>query len=151
LSPRTVVFSENNVYLQVRDAFREAKMIRPLFVDHVVWRVRDLGQTEKFYAAVLGAPQQRAADSIMFEVGDTRLFFTRCTAPDSRPYEKEGVGLNHFALGVRTLEDLNRIQARLDTGGIPNSGIKLDPYGSKEFIWMDDPDGLRLEFYMRPE
>jgi glyoxylase I family protein len=126
-------------------------MIRPLFVDHLVWRVRDLSQTEKFYAPLLGAPRQRAADSLMYQVGNTRLFFTRCHGHPAGPYDKERVGLNHFALGVRTLEDLKKIEAQLDAAGIAHSGIKLDPYGSKEFIWMDDPDGLRLEFYMRPE
>jgi len=126
-------------------------MIRPRFIDHLVWRVRDLSQTEKFYAALFGAPQHRAADSLMYQVGDTRLFFTDCRRPYGGPYDKEGVGLNHFALGVRTLEDLQKIEAQLDTAGVAHSGIQVDPYGSKEFIWMDDPDGLRLEFYLRPE
>ncbi|HTS59373.1 MAG TPA: VOC family protein [Terriglobales bacterium] len=125
-------------------------MIRPLFVDHLVWRVRDLSETEKFYAASLGTPLERAADSIMYQVGDTRLFFTRCTGNDAAACDKEQVGLNHFALGVRTLRDLENIQGQLDAAGIVHSGIQLDPYGTKEFIWTDDPDGLRVEFYLRP-
>jgi len=126
-------------------------MIRPRFVDHLVWRVRDLSETEKFYAALFGAPAHRTADSIMYQAGDTRLFFTDCRRPYEGPYDKEEVGLNHFALGVRTLEDLQKIAAQLGAAGILHSGIQLDPYGSKEFIWMDDPDGLRVEFYLRPE
>ena len=27
--------------------------------------------------------------------------------------------------------------------------MKIDFYGKKEFIWIDDPDGIRLEFYLR--
>jgi len=126
-------------------------MIQPRFVDHLVWRVRDLSETERFYAALLGTPQYRAADSLMYQVGETRLFFTRCGGNHAGTYDKERVGLNHCALGVRSLEDLKKIRAQLDAAGIAHSGIKLDPYGSKEFIWMDDPDGLRLEFYLRPE
>jgi glyoxylase I family protein len=125
-------------------------MIRPQFVDHLVWRVRDLNDTEKFYAALLGTPHQRAADSIMYQLGDTRLFFTRCAGDHAAAYDKERVGLNHFALGVRTLRELEKIQGQLDRAGIAHSGIQLDPYGTKEFIWMDDPDGLRVEFYLRP-
>ena len=124
-------------------------MIRPLLVDHLVWRVRDLGQTEKFYAGFLGIPDHRAADSIMYQVGDTLLFFTRCSRNQATPYDKEMVGLNHIAFGVRTLRELEKIQGQLDAAGIVHSGIKLDPYGTKEFIWMDDPDGLRVEFYLR--
>jgi glyoxylase I family protein len=125
-------------------------MIQPQFVDHLVWRVRDLSQTEKFYAAFLGPPQERATGSIMYQVGDTRLFFTRYTGLHAGHRDKESIGLNHLALGVRTLPELQKIQGQLDTAGIAHSGIQLDPYGSKEFIWMDDPDGLRLEFYLRP-
>jgi len=125
-------------------------MIRPLFVDHLVWRVRDLSQSEKFYAGFLGTPHERAADSIMYQVGDTRLFFTRCVRDHVTAYDKETVGLNHFALGVRTLEELEKIEDQLDAAGIAHSGIQLDRYGSKEFIWMDDPDGLRVELYLRP-
>jgi len=126
-------------------------MIRPRFVDHLVWRVRDLSQTGQFYAALFGAPQHQTADSLMYQVGDTRLFFTLCRWPQGGASDKEGVGLNHVALGVRTLEDLKKIAAQLDAAAIVHSGIQLDPYGSKEFIWMDDPDGLRVEFYLRPE
>jgi len=87
----------------------------------------------------------------MYQVGDTRLFFTDCRRPQGGGYDKEGVGLNHFALGVRTQQDLEKIAAQLDSARILHSGIQLDPYGCKEFIWMDDPDGLRVEFYLRPE
>jgi glyoxylase I family protein len=66
------------------------------------------------------------------------------------PYEKEAVGLNHLAFGVHTLEDLRVMQKQLDCAGIANSGIQIDRYGQKEFIWLDDPDRMRIEFYLRP-
>ena len=87
----------------------------------------------------------------MYQVGDTRLFFTRCDQPQRGPYAKEEVGLNHFAFGVHTLEDLEVIEAQLNRAGIPNSGIKKDRYGQREFIWLDDPDNMRVEFYLRPD
>jgi glyoxylase I family protein len=51
---------------------------------------------------------------------------------------------------VRTLEELKSIRGQLDSAGISHSGIKIDHYGRKEFIWLDDPDGMRIEFYLRP-
>jgi len=30
-----------------------------------------------------------------------------------------------------------------------NSGIILDKYKQREYIWLDDPDGIRQEFYLR--
>ena len=122
----------------------------PTFVDHVVLRVAKLDRTERFYTAVLGQLPCRAEDSLTYQIGDTLLFLTLSNQPQQEPYEKEKVGLNHIGFGVRTLGELQTIDARLRSVGIPNSGIKLDHYGKKEFIWLDDPDGMRIEFYLRP-
>jgi glyoxylase I family protein len=123
-------------------------MIRPQFVDHLVFRVAELGRTERFYTALLGQSPERAEDSIMYKAGDTRLFFTPCDQPGA--YEKESVGLNHLAFGVRTMEELQAIEKQLNQAGISHSGIQKDHYGQKEFIWLDDPDKMRIEFYLRP-
>jgi glyoxylase I family protein len=126
-------------------------MKRPAFVDHLVFRVSDLERTERFYSALLDEPPDRAEDSTMFCVGDTRLFFTCAAGPSTLPYEKEKVGLNHIAFGARTIEELRAIEARINRRGISHSGIQIDRYGGKEFIWLDDPDGIRIEFYLRGE
>jgi glyoxylase I family protein len=125
-------------------------MICPNFVDHLVFRVTEIDRTARFYGALLGDPLKED-DYIMYMAGDTRLFFT-CSV-DSRQgrYEKEKIGLNHLAFGVRTLEELQTIQAQLDSSGISHSGIKLWQDGLTEYIWLDDPDGMRLEFWLRPQ
>jgi glyoxylase I family protein len=125
-------------------------MVRLKFVDHLVFRVAKLERTEDFYTALFGQPPRRAEDSLMYNVGDTRLFFTRSDQRRQGLYDKEQVGLNHMAFGVRTLEELRTVEAELNQLGIAHSGIKLDRYGLKEFIWLDDPDGIRIEFYLRP-
>ena len=125
-------------------------MIAPKFVDHLVFRVAEFDRTERFYTAPFGQSPERAVNSLMYKVGDTRLFLTLADRPQPGVYEKEKVGLNHMAFGVRALEELNAIRAQLDKAGIAHSGIKIDHYGQKEFIWLDDPDGMRLEFYLRP-
>jgi len=124
-------------------------MIHPNFVDHLVFRIADIDKTERFYTALLGQPSQRTEDSIMYKAGDTRLFFTLAVKPRRGTYDKESTGLNHIAFGVRALSELQAIQKQLDSSGISHSGIKLDRYGSKEYIWLDDPDGIRVEFYLR--
>ena len=86
----------------------------------------------------------------MYEVGATRLFFTPCHQNPPGVYDKEQIGMNHLAFGVRTLEELQEIQTQLTRTGILHSGIAIDRYGGKEFVWLDDPDGIRLEFYLRP-
>jgi glyoxylase I family protein len=124
-------------------------MILPSFVDHIVLRVAALDRTERFYTAILGQSPRRSEDSLMYQLGDTRLFFTLSTPHQQGSYDKEKIGLNHLAFGVRTLEELQSIHQELMSAGISNSGIRLDHYGQREFIWLDDPDGMRIEFYLR--
>lgn len=122
-------------------------MFIPDFVDHLVFRVADLGRTERFYSEILGE-SLKAEDYIMYRAGATLLFFTTAAAPEAL-FDKEQVGLNHIALGVRTLEELRTIQIQLDDGGISHSGIKLWQDGMTQYIWLDDPDGMRVEFWLR--
>ncbi len=124
-------------------------MIYPI-VDHLVFRVAEVERTERFYSALLGQPLKEEG-YIMYMAGDTRLFFTPSKESRQGPYEKEKVGLNHTALGVRTLKELQAIQAQLDGNGISHSGIKLWQDGVTEYIWLDDPDGMRVEFWLRPQ
>jgi glyoxylase I family protein len=86
----------------------------------------------------------------MYTISDTRIFFSPCDQARVLPHDKEAVGLNHLAFGVNSLEDLQVIQKQLEDARTANSGIQIDKYGQKEFIWLDDPDKMRSEFYVRP-
>jgi glyoxylase I family protein len=121
-----------------------------LYVDHLVFRVRELQATRAFYSALFGAPVAQSENSLMYQVADTKLFFTLATEKIIAPYDKEQPGLNHLAFGVRTAALLREVLNHLNRAGLRHSGIKIDHYGNKEFIWLDDPDGFRLEFYCRP-
>jgi glyoxylase I family protein len=125
-------------------------MLYPNFVDHLVFRVSEMERTERFYSALLGQPLKED-DYLMYMVGATRLFFTRSKEPPHGKYQKENVGLNHLAFGVRTREELQTIQAQLDSTGITHSRIKVWQDGITEYIWLDDPDGMRIEFWLRTQ
>ena len=123
-------------------------MIYPASVDHLVFRVADIERTESFYTTLLGQPL-KGEDYIMYVAGDTRLFFTRAVESRQGRYEKEKVGLNHIAFGVRTLKELQMIQAQLDSKAISHGGIKFWQDGVTEYIWLDDSAGMRVEFWLR--
>ena len=108
-------------------------------------------RTERFYSALLGPPSHKTEDSILYAAGPTRLFFTASLDAQPRSHDKEAIGLNHIAFGVRTLAELQATQVQLESSRLLHSGIVMDQYGLKEFIWLDDPDGLRIEFYLRPK
>jgi glyoxylase I family protein len=50
------------------------------FVDHLVFRVAELGRTEQFYTALPGQPSYWIDDSAMYLSGESRLFFTLAAA-----------------------------------------------------------------------
>jgi catechol-2,3-dioxygenase len=120
----------------------------PQFIDHLVFMVKDIRETENFYTAFLGIPMYFENDQLVYKTGDTRLFFV--AAAEWAASDKDKSGLNHLAFGVKTDEELRDFENALNTGGIQNSGILIDKYGNKPYIWFDDPNGLRLEFYCRP-
>jgi catechol 2,3-dioxygenase-like lactoylglutathione lyase family enzyme len=123
--------------------------MQPKFIDHIVLIVKDIEETEKFYTSFLGKPDQIDKEQVAYKVGETKIFF-------GLPYgeyeksNKDKTSLNHLAFGVRSGEELRKFEKILNDAGIKNSGIKIDKYGNKEFIWFDDPSGVRLELYCRP-
>lgn len=124
--------------------------MKPQFIDHIVLIVRDLKETEKFYTSFLGEPEHHDEESVSYQVGETKIFFAPAD-PEWKSIDKDSGGLNHLAFGVRTADELRDFEKVLNKAGIKNSGVKIDKYGNKEFIWFDDPSGYRLEFYCRPE
>lgn len=125
-------------------------MLFPNFVDHLVFRVADLERTERFYSPLLGDPEKES-DYVVFSAGNTLLFFTRSPRLAQRAYDKEAIGLNHVALGLRTAAELDIVRAQLDAAGITHSGIKMWKDNATPYIWLDDPDGIRVEFWVRAD
>ncbi len=123
----------------------------PSFIDHVVIWVKDVERTVAFYSTFLGPPIQEDKEVVAWKIGDTKVFFglPYRESPGPAPFDKENIGLNHLAFGVRTLDELKQWEAVLNKANIKHSGIKICLYSKKEFIWFDDPDGIRLEFYLR--
>jgi len=122
-------------------------MFRPDFVDHLVFRVSDMERTARFYTSVLGEPYQ-GEGYVMFRVGDTLLFFTPSKG-QTEPFDKEKIGLNHIALGVRSIDELRSVELQLNQAAVAHSGIKFWQDGVTRYIWFDDPDGIRVEYWLR--
>lgn len=126
--------------------------MRIKFIDHIVIIVKDIKETADFYSSFLGESIQRDKEQVAFQIGETKLFLgLPYHEIKNNEFDKDRIGLNHLAFGVKSLEELKKFEYILNKAQINNSGIKIDKYGKKEFIWFDDPDGIRLEFYLRKE
>lgn len=124
--------------------------MKPALIDHIVILISDLRRTRIFYSSFLGDPTHEDTESVVFLIGETKVFFSLPYRDDKEfVFDKDRVGLNHIAFGVGTLEELKAFEKQLDDNGVKHSGIQIDKYGGKEFLWFDDPDGIRLEFYLR--
>ena len=123
-----------------------------LYIDHVVLTISNLTRTKEFYSKIFGSPDFQDDYSIMFHLGETKLFFA---LPYENQFENDKfnpnrIGLEHLAIGIKTLNDLKEIENTLNSESIKHSGIHIDKHSKKEKIWLDDLDMIRLEFYIRP-
>lgn len=135
--------------LSLMDLRGYAGTMQSTFIDHIVIVVRELHRTTQFYSVFLGKPIHQDNESIAYQIGQTKLFFVLPYGEFNKT-DKDLGSLNHLAFGVRTADELRVFEKALNEAKIENSGIKVDKYGNKEFIWFDDPDGYRVEFYCRP-
>lgn len=119
-----------------------------LKLDHIVLSVKDLKKSTKFYQKFLDNAAVSKED-VSWKVGETRLFLTSAYKKGAKQFDKHNFGLNHIAFGINGLAELRQIAAKLTKAGIKHSGIAHDKYTKKSFLWFDDPDKIRLEFYLR--
>lgn len=117
-------------------------------LDHIVISVKSLPKSVKFYEKFLGKATVTKYDA-SWKVGNTKLFLTYAYKKGAKNFDKHNFGLNHIAFGVSNLKELRKIDKDLIKSGIKHSGIGHDKYSKKSFLWFDDPDRIRLEFYLR--
>jgi len=121
-----------------------------IFVDHISLMVSDVNRTERFYTRILGNPIRQTKNSVAYDAGDTKIFFKTPYDNTSMAANKDQAGMmNHFAIGCETEEEFGYFKERMDETGIAYSEVKADPHSGKRYIWLNDPDGFRVEFILR--
>jgi glyoxylase I family protein len=119
-----------------------------MVIDHLVLSVKKLKKSTKFYSVFLGKPKVTKWD-VSWQLGDTKLFLTFPYKKSAAKFDKHNLGLNHLAFRVSSLAELRGYEQKLSKAKIKHSAIQIDQFSKKEFMWFDDPDGIRLEFYLR--
>jgi glyoxylase I family protein len=119
-------------------------------IDHIVVSVTNLKRSTNFYSKFLGKINLSKWDA-SWKLAGTRLFLTFPYKKKARKFDKHNLGLNHIAFGLKNITSLKHMAEKLTAAKIPHSGIMADKYSDNPMIWFDDPDGIRLEFYIRVE
>ena len=126
---------------------------------HFAYRCRDAEETRRFYEGILGLPlahiiqEDRVPSTgeycpyvhIFFEMGDGSFiaFFDLGDDLASDPSPNTPSWVNHLALNVASVEDLQQAKQRLEAAGVEVVGVT--DHGFINSIYFFDPNGIRLE------
>lgn len=127
-------------------------------LNHVAWRCRDAEETRAFYEDILGLPLAHVVcEDRVPSTGESTSFahvFFRMRDGSFVAFFDLGDGqgasdpttpgwVNHLAMSVGSVEELERAKQRLVDAGVDVIGI-VDHHWLKS-IYFHDPNGLRLE------
>jgi catechol 2,3-dioxygenase-like lactoylglutathione lyase family enzyme len=126
---------------------------------HFAYRCRDAEETRQFYEDILGLPlahiiqEDRVPSTgeycpyvhIFFEMGDGSFiaFFDLGDDLASDPSPNTPSWVNHLALSVGSVADVERAKQRLEDAGVEVVGVT--DHGFINSIYFFDPNGIRLE------
>jgi glyoxylase I family protein len=127
-------------------------MSQVIGIDHIYLAVRDLEASRLWYDRVMSVLGFRSG---RFEIGGDphvsyycRHFgFVLRPARRTAAHDPYAAGLHHFCLRVDSAADVDEAAARLAAAGIAVTAPALYPQYAPDYyaIFLDDPDGIRLE------
>lgn len=130
----------------------------PNYIHHICLTVNNLKKSVDFYTKALGwkvihqdesfvalASGGEAAKDFILGLGTYRDY----KIPNNK-FDRNHLGLDHFAFMVETRQELEKIERRLKRLKIPmeDSGITDDGFGGTA-IFTQDPDGMKVEWHLR--
>ena len=121
-------------------------------IHHIAIICSDYERSKAFYTEVLGMNiirevyrEERSSYKLDLALnGQYVIELFSFPSPPPRVSRPEAVGLRHLAFEV---EDLRSVTEYLSSKGIQAEPIRLDEFTQKQFTFIEDPDGLPIEFY----
>lgn len=116
---------------------------------HVVLKVSDQDQSEKFYHNVLGLPIVARFESrrmSFFSLGNHHDFAIAAIGNDASSPDEKGIGLQHVAFKIgNKVDELKTAKQELEAAGVEVTPVD---HGVTKSLYFHDPDGNRLEVYV---
>ncbi len=127
-------------------------MLKINIIHHVAIICSDYQKSKFFYTEILGFKiqaevyraerQSYKLDLLVNGIYQIELF--SFPNPPARPSRPEACGLRHLAFEVDNIEET---RAYLSSQSIDCEEIRIDEFTEKAFFFINDPDGLPIEFY----
>jgi glyoxylase I family protein len=125
-------------------------------IHHLGLTVRDVDESEHWYADVLGmvrvfveAHPAGGGHTVVINRPDTFLFLGLDFHPqaDLEPFDERRTGLDHVALAVERRSDLDAWTRRLDALGVEHGPIHDQDQPIHAAMVLRDPDGIPVELF----
>lgn len=123
-------------------------------VDHVVFRVRDLQRSARFYQQVLGCQvelYQQDLDLVHLRAGDALIDLIAITGKLGRAGGAgpgtEGRNVEHLCLRIEPYDEA-QLRAHLQQCGVPVEAVAQANFGAEGYgpsLYFRDPDGNSIE------
>lgn len=121
-------------------------------IHHIAIICSDYERSKTFYTEVLGLNtirevyrEERGSYKLDLSLNEEYIIeLFSFPSPPVRVSRPEAVGLRHLAFEV---EDVKSVTEFLSAKGIYAEPIRIDEFTQKQFTFIEDPDGLPIEFY----
>jgi glyoxylase I family protein len=123
---------------------------------HLGLTVRDIDESERWYADVLGMTRVFVEDhptggghTVVVNRADTFLFLGLDYHPqaDLERFDERRTGLDHVAMSVDSRADLDAWASRLDALGVEHGPIHVQDQPVHATLVVSDPDGIPVELF----
>jgi glyoxylase I family protein len=123
---------------------------------HLGLTVRDIEESERWYAEVLGMVRvfvephpTGGGHTVVINRPDTFLFLGLDFHPqaDLEPFDERRTGLDHVAMSVDSRADLDAWAHRLDALGVEHGPIHVQDQPVHATLVVSDPDGIPVELF----
>ncbi|GGG56283.1 SMU1112c/YaeR family gloxylase I-like metalloprotein [Hymenobacter glacieicola] len=127
-------------------------MLPLLRVHHIAIICADYAASKRFYTEVLGLRiirevhrAERESWKLDLALGEQYIIeLFSFPAPPARLSHPEATGLRHLAFAV---SDIEATVHHLSSHGVAAEPLRVDEFTGRRFTFIQDPDGLPLEFY----
>ncbi|AZI37412.1 hypothetical protein NT2_01_00890 [Caenibius tardaugens NBRC 16725] len=134
-------------------------MIALAAIDHVVFRVRDMGAMIAFYQSVFGAQVERRVDDlglVQIRVGSALVDLIDCAdelgLQGGAPPGREGRNVDHVCFRVEPWDEDAILSHLADHGFVDRDvGLRYGAQGFGPSIYVTDPEGNVLELKGPPD